>query len=365
MKQSPVFNALDRCIDGIIVAEPTGELLFINRTCVHILDLSISEIAGKNIAQILPGIEQINTVFLNGNEIAHEGRFIAKGIETKGLTASGSELPVEVTLSPMPCDGETLFLYILRDISKRREIEDQMDALQADMMHLARVSAVDEMGAALAHEINQPLTAAILYLSTLTRSTANGELDEKLRSLVDKAQKEAERASQIISRMRSFIEKRAPHKSEVSLNDIVDDAVELTLLGAQRVVDIVKIIPNDLPLVHADAVQIEQILVNLLRNAIEATRDTLTPRITITGQSDGNFVRIHVNDNGTGIPPLAVPDLFKAFASSKGNGLGVGLTISRSIAQNHGGDLTAHPGGEGVGATFTLLLPVTIHKPPS
>ena len=358
MDKTLAFNSLDSCIDGMVVTDQDGCVLFINRTTASVLNLAAETVVNGKITTLLPAVEQIRSVFLHDGEQGQEQRFLAKGIETKGRSASGCDIPLEVTLSPIDFNGKQLHLYILRDISKRREIEGQMDALQADMMHMARVSAVDEMGAALAHEINQPLTAAILYLSALTRGSSASELSEASRLLIEKAQKEAERASQIIQRMRSFIEKRTPHRAPVSLEFIMDDAIELTLLGTQRVVHVSKETDPDLPLILADAVQIEQVLVNLLRNAIEATRDLLEPKVTITAKTNGGFVRIEVNDNGKGIEPETMPNLFKAFASSKSNGLGVGLTISRSIVQNHGGELTVDPGGNSRGATFVLTVPV-------
>jgi two-component system sensor kinase FixL len=170
--------------------------------------------------------------------------------------------------------------------------------------------------------------------------------------------REAERAGGIIQRMRHFIEKRDPVRRLVDVNPLVDDAVELTLLGSRPGTRITREPGEDLPQVLVDPIQIQQILVNLLRNAIEATRNVASPEVRIATRSAGDGVLVSVEDNGSGIPPAEFEHLFKAFSSSKGAGLGLGLAISKTIAQTHGGDLLVDPGGAGRGACFTLRLPL-------
>jgi len=159
--------------------------------------------------------------------------------------------------------------------------------------------------------------------------------------------------------MRQFVEKRDPHRRPVDLNPLVADALELTQFGTRPgATRITRDFEADLPKVFVDPVQIQQIVVNLVRNALEAVRGRPEPEITITTGRTEKGIAIRVEDNGPGIRAEAVPDLFKAFSSSKNEGLGLGLAISNTIAQSHGGTVAVDPGGNGRGAGLTLTLPL-------
>jgi two-component system sensor kinase FixL len=215
----------------------------------------------------------------------------------------------------------------------------------------------------LAHELNQPLTALMLYLQAVERASARpdapNQIPENVLAILHKAVREAERAGNIIQRMRQFVEKRDPHRRPVDLNPLVEDALELTQFGTRPGSTKIKCdFEADLPKVFVDPVQIQQVLVNLARNALEAVRGQPEPEIIITTCRAQKGVAIRVEDNGPGIRAEAIPDLFKAFSSSKNQGLGLGLAISKAIAQSHGGTLEVDPGGKGCGARFTLSLPL-------
>jgi two-component system sensor kinase FixL len=158
--------------------------------------------------------------------------------------------------------------------------------------------------------------------------------------------------------MRHFVEKHDPVRRLVDFNALVDDAVDLTLLGSRPGARISRALADELPQVLVDPVQIQQVVVNLVRNALEAAEDYKTPDVRVTTMRTDNVVVLSVQDNGPGIDPQTASELFKAFGSSKGSGMGPGLAISRTIAQNHGGDLVVEPGGNGRGACFKLQLPV-------
>jgi two-component system sensor kinase FixL len=248
-------------------------------------------------------------------------------------------------------------------LRRRRESQQRFSEMQADMLRMARISAIDEMGAALAHELNQPLTALMLYLQAIERASnrpgagAGTALSPAVADILAKSLHEAERASTIVQRMRNFVEKREPMRRLVDLTPLVEDAVELTLLGSRRGTYIARALAADLPCVMVDPIQIQQIVVNLLRHAVEAVKDVRQPEIRIATRLVERAVALTVSNNGPAIPPEAVGDLFQAFGNAAGNGLASGLSISKTIAQTHGGDLTVEPGGNGRGASFTLSLP--------
>jgi two-component system sensor kinase FixL len=159
--------------------------------------------------------------------------------------------------------------------------------------------------------------------------------------------------------MRGFVEKRDPERRPVSMAPLIRECLDLVMLGdAHSGVKISAEIPDDLPEISADPVQIQQVLVNLARNALEAVRECKRRVVRVRAFTEGPDMIVSVSDSGGGVPPEVVPNLFRAFSGIKRRGLGLGLTISRSIAQNHGGDLSVEPLGEDGGAVFVLRLPL-------
>lgn len=354
---------LDTAVDGIILADDEGRILVYNKACERLFGYTAAEVRGESIKLIMPpDYAGEHDRYMSNYMTTGHRKIIGIGREVRGRHKDGTVFPVELSVGEAYTPDGHQFIGIMRDLRPRKEAERRLNQLQADLLHMARVSAMDEMGAALAHELNQPLTAVMLYLQAIGRSEAKdakagGGLSEVTRGILDKAVREAERAGNIIQRMRHFVEKREPERRAVDINPLVDDAVELTLLGHRRGTRIVRRFANDLPHVEVDAVQIQQIVVNLVRNALEAAKGCDQPEVRITTGMGNETVVMSVEDNGPGVPPEAMQNLFKAFSTSKRTGLGLGLAISRTIAQNHGGDLSVDPGGNGRGARFTLELP--------
>ncbi|HYF53106.1 MAG TPA: HAMP domain-containing sensor histidine kinase, partial [Salinarimonas sp.] len=216
-----------------------------------------------------------------------------------------------------------------------------------------------------AHELNQPLTAIMLYLQAVGREFGRAreaghtpEADERASAILEKARREAQRAGSIIQRIRSLVEKRGPERKSVDFNPVVDDAVDLTLMGQDRNVRVTRDYAADLPAVEIDPVQIQQVVVNVLRNAVEAVRGRENPAVIVSTSLDDRHLLLSIEDNGPGIPHDRLADLFQAFKTGKRSGMGLGLAISRTIAQNHGGELIVDPGGDGRGARFVVRLPL-------
>jgi two-component system sensor kinase FixL len=231
--------------------------------------------------------------------------------------------------------------------------------VQSQLVSATRISALDEMGAAIAHELNQPLTAIMLYLQAAKRRVMSEGDDIKLVEIVDKGVREAERASQIIQRMRRFVEKREPERRNIAVEQLMRETLELVTLGTSiEGVAFHVDIAEELPEVSIDPVQIQQVLINLLRNALQAVRQTTVREVGVTVFQRDRDLIVRITDSGGGVPPEMVPTLFKAFSGSKKGGLGLGLAISRSIAQTHGGDLAVESATAEGGAAFVLRLPL-------
>lgn len=362
MSEARLATVLDSAVDGIIVIDDQARILIFNQACERLFGYTAVEMLGRNVKAIMPPeYADEHDGYVSSYIAGGVKKIIGLGREVKGRHRDGTVFPIELSVGEAFSPEGRQFIGILRDVRPRQSVELRLNQLQADLVHMARVSAMDEMGAALAHELNQPLTAVMLYLQAIKRANDNhlddGMLPGTAGLIFEKALREAERAGNIIQRMRHFVEKREPKRRTLDLNSLVDDAVELTLLGSPPGTRVARTLAPDLPDVAVDPVQIQQVLVNLLRNAIDAVRASTAPEVNVATRLNGRMVELTVSDNGPGIAADTLPNLFTAFSSSKGDGLGLGLAISRTIAQTHGGDLTVDPGGLGRGACFTLHLP--------
>lgn len=362
VSEARLISVLDTAVDGIIVIDDKARILLFNRACEQMFGRRTADVIGSNVSVIMPpDFAAEHDGYVRHYLDTGEKRIIGIGREVRGQHADGTVFPLELSVGEAPTPDGRQFIGILRDLRARKQVEDRLNQLQAQLVHMTRVNAIDEMGAAIAHELNQPLTAVMLYLQAVARrlkaSPAGG--DEMTLDVLGRAVKEAERAGSIIQRMRQFVEKREPDRRPVSVNGLADEVLELAFLGSTGDgVEVRRGFATDLPDVEVDPVQIQQVLSNLVRNAVEAVKAAGGGWIRVATRRTDGAVAIDVGDSGTGIPDAAITGLFKAFTSNKRSGLGLGLAISRTIAQNHGGDLVVDPGGGGRGATFTLTLPV-------
>jgi two-component system sensor kinase FixL len=354
-------TVLDTALVGIIVVDAAGQILTFNKTAERLFGYHATELLGRDVRMLLPP----DYARQNENYVVHYlrsgvRRDLGKSRELKGLHRDGSTFPAELSVGEAVTAEGRQFVGIVRDLRPRHETEQRLNELQADLLRMARISAMDEMGAALAHELNQPLTALMLYLQAIERATSKAAagLPPVIGDIVQKAVGEAERAGSIIQQMRRFVEKREPLRRLVDLGSLAQDAIELTLLGHRPRTRVRRALARHLPRVLVDPIQIQQVVVNLLRNALEAAKDVERPEVRVGTGAAAGTVTFTVEDNGPGISADALPNLFKAFASLQDSGIGLGLAISKTIAQTHGGDLMVDPGGNGRGARFTLWLPV-------
>ena len=250
---------------------------------------------------------------------------------------------------------ERLFIGFLRDVSERRLFEQRLSRLHAN-----RLDTMADMATALAHELNQPLAAAANYLFTARHvlGSKSDAADATVDDALDKAQQQMHRAGQIITHLREFMARGEPDKIELSLHDLIKTTCDLIApsareAGAEMVLRLDATEDN----VLADRIQVEQAMVNLIRNAIEAMADTRERRLTISTALENGMIRADFSDTGNGLPASIKEELFTPFNSGKSDGLGVGLSIARTIIEAHYGSIwaEANPGG---GAKFSFTLPL-------
>ena len=247
------------------------------------------------------------------------------------------------------------------DITDRKVIEEQAARHQAELAHILRLETVNCLAAELAHEINQPLGAIANYANGLVARLRQGKINRP--AMLEAAEHiggQALRAGTVLQRLRGFVRKETPPRRLVDLNQLVESAAALVEPEARRLGVMVALrLGGDLPPVPADAIQVEQVIVNLVRNGLEAMSDDGAGReLTVVTSAGEGEVEVRVHDSGGGVPAIARERLFEPFFTTKAEGLGMGLSISRSIVEAHGGRLWVEP-FEGSGATFAFTLPVT------
>jgi two-component system sensor kinase FixL len=288
-----------------------------------------------------------------------ERRIIGVGRVVVGERKDGSTFPMELAVGEIVLEEGRFFTGFVRDLTVWQKTETRLQELQSELVHVSRLTALGEMASALAHELNQPLSAIGNYLigskMLMDRSDAS---QPEVKEAVDLAAKEVLRAGEIIRRLREFVSRGETERSVENLSKLMEEASALALVGAKEHGVRVRFqLSPEVDLVLVDKVQIQQVILNLIRNAvdamIESERRSLIASVEL---SDGDMALISVADTGSGIAPEAAEQLFRPFFTTKRNGMGVGLSICRTIVEAHGGRIWAEP-NEGGGTVFRFTVP--------
>ncbi len=246
------------------------------------------------------------------------------------------------------------------DVTDRVEAKDRIDRLQSEVAHMGRLNDMSRMVSALAHELNQPLTAAKSYMAAAHRLLEGNAAAGKADDAVVKASDQFKRAQAIIDRTRGFVSKAEVHKKAEPVAPLVEEAIALSQLDPRhRGVEVAASMADDLPPIHADKIQVQQVLLNLLRNAYEAMAsdgNCERPAVAVSTKVDGRNVAFAVSDNGPGLAPDVAARLFQPFTTTKSSGMGVGLSICRGLIESNGGKMWHEPGDRG--AIFSFTLPI-------
>jgi C4-dicarboxylate-specific signal transduction histidine kinase len=283
-----------------------------------------------------------------------------RDVEVDLRDKNGAYLKGVVAVETVDVGGEPCLITMIRDITEKQRAEQEVAMQRRQLAHLGRVALVGELSGALAHELNQPLAAILANARAARRMLDPGRFDpQELRSILDDIVADDRRAADVIRRVRALIRRDEAELQPVMLSDLVNDVLDLAHSDlVERMVAVTTVFAKDMPEIMADRVQLQQVVLNLIVNACDAM--THTPpderRITITTVDEGEVVHLAVADCGTGIRSDAVDAVFEPFVTSKENGLGLGLTICRSIVDAHGGRLYAS-NNDGRGATFHMVLP--------
>jgi two-component system sensor kinase FixL len=354
-----LHSILNTVPDAMITIDDRGVILSFSAAAEQLFGYAAAEVVGRNVSMLMPEPDSSrHDTYLARYRATEERRIIGNMRRVLGRRKDGSVFPHELYVGEASGGGRRIFTGFLRDLTAREEADARLTELQAELIHISRVSAVGTMATALAHELNQPLTAIANYVQTSAAVVAR-EGEQALTMVheaLEEAGREAIRAGAIVQRLRDFVARGELERIVITPRDLALQARELGAAGAAAGGISCEVeVAQELEPVLVDRVQIQQVLLNLIRNAMEAMGEMGS--IAIGANREGTMMRFSVIDTGPGIPPGKEEDLFEPFVSGKASGMGMGLAICRTIIEAHGGRMWCESVPEG-GAAFHFTVPV-------
>ena len=360
LREDHLRSILATVPDAMIVIDEQGFVQSFSTAAEMLFGYKSGEVIGQNVSLLMPSpYREEHDAYLQRYLTTGERRIIGLGRTVTGLRKDGSTFPMELAVGEMHPGTGRFFTGFCRDLTERHRTEARMQEQQQELLHMARFTALGEMASTLAHEINQPLTAITNYLKGSRRllEKSKDENASMLREAVEKAAEQALRAGDVIRRLRDFVARGESERQVQRLPTLIEDASSLALVGVREAdVRVTYELDPAAELVLTDRIQIEQVLLNLMRNAVEAMYGSPRRelRVVTTARHDG-MAEVGVIDTGPGLAPEVAAHLFQPFVTTKKQGMGVGLSICRTIVESHGGHIWAEsvPGG-GTAFRFTL-----------
>jgi two-component system sensor kinase FixL len=353
-------SILDTVPDAMIVIDERGIIQSFSTAAQRLFGYEPAEVIGKNIKIMMPSPYRENhDGYLARYLKTGERRIIGIGRVVVGERKDGSTFPMELAVGEMKSGDQRYFTGFIRDLTERQKTEARLQELQSELVHISRLTAMGEMASALAHELNQPLSAITNYMKG-SRRLLEQTTDERagvVRAAMDSAAEQAIRAGQIIRRLRDFVARGESERRVESMAKLVEEASALALVGVKdQGIHVRFQLSQSNDLVLVDKVQTQQVLLNLIRNAVEAMHDSPRRELLIsTIPAEDGMLLVSVADTGSGISPEVSDQLFRPFVTTKRQGMGVGLSISRTIIESHGGRIWIEP-NPGGGTVFRFTV---------
>lgn len=363
MAMSELQALLDAAVDAIIVIDDRGAISTFNAAAERLFGYAAAEVLGKPVDLLMPEpYHSEHKGYIDRYLATGEPRIIGVGREVVGRRANGETFPIALSVGEAHTPNGRRFVGIIRDLSAQRAAELRARSIEGRLAHVGRFDLMGEMAAGIAHEINQPLSAIATYAQAARRILEREQ--PATTTLIDvcrKIDEQALRAGRVIENLRKFIKKQDVRTESLDVNAVVKDIMNLVDADAHAEgIRVTTKYGNDLPLVRGNEIQLQQVLLNLTRNAVDAMRGSLNKHLGIlveTQKGPDGGVRITVADHGPGVSSHLGDAIFHPFVTTKREGLGVGLAISRTIVQSCGGTLTYGDNPAG-GAVFAVELPV-------
>jgi two-component system sensor kinase FixL len=358
-REAELRSIYDTAPDALIVIDEKGMMQTYSAAAERMFGWTPGEVLGRNVNMLMPAPYRAeHDGYITRYLTTGERRIIGVGRTVSGQRKDGSTFPMELAVGEIRGERGRLFTGFVRDLTERQQTQTRLQELQAELVHISRLTAMGEMASSLAHELNQPLSAIANYLSGARRLMARaGQEDQRILDALDRAGEQALRAGEIIRRLRDFLARGESERTVEPLAKLVEDACALALVGARESgVHVRYMFHSNLDRVVADRVQVQQVIINLVRNALDAMQGGAKRHLVVaTAPEAGVMARISVSDTGPGLDPAVAERLFQPFITTKPKGMGVGLSISRTIVEAHGGRIWCEA-NRGGGATFSFTL---------
>jgi two-component system sensor kinase FixL len=364
-RQAHLQSILDTVPEAMIVIDERGIMRSFSAAAVRLFGWSVEEAVGRNVSILMPSPYRAeHDGYLNRYERTGERRIIGIGRIVVGERKDGSTFPMELAIGEAKVGNDRFFTGFVRDLTERRTQERRVQELQSELVHVSRLTAMGEMASSLAHEINQPLSAITSYMRGAAMLLKQPELDRvRIREALDRAAQQALRAGEIIARLREFVAKGETQATLENPGTLLEEAAALALFGARDLgIHVTLRSEPDMPSIIVDKIQIQQVALNLIRNAIESMATQERRELSITVRSNNDAALFDISDTGHGIGQDVRDRLFQPFVSTKPEGMGVGLSICRTIVESHGGRIWAEPVIDG-GTRFQFTLPFAEQVP--
>ena len=357
-REAHLRSILDTVPDAMIVIDEHGIMSSFSKAAERLFGYTPAEAIGKNVKMLMPQpYRGDHDGYLARYLRTGERRIIGIGRVVVGERKDGSTFPMELSVGEMHSNEQRFFTGFVRDLSERQVAEARLQELQSELVHISRLTAMGEMASTLAHELNQPLSAIANYLKGSRRLLEANHEAGPIREALDKAAEQALRAGEIIRRLRDFVSRGETERRVESLPKLIEEASALALVGAkERDVRVRFVFDPAADLVLVDRVQIQQVLLNLMRNAVEAMAVSPRRELTLaTSAGEDGMIEVAVADTGPGLAEEVATQLFQPFVTTKRQGMGVGLSISRTIIDAHGGRIWAER-NTGGGTVFRFTV---------
>ena len=359
-RQAHLQSILETVPEAMIVIDASGTMQSFSAAAVRLFGWTTEEAIGRNVSLLMPDpYRSRHDDYMDRYLDTGEKRVIGVGRIVVGQRKDGSTFPMELAVGEARVGGSHFFTGFVRDLTERRDQERRLQELQSELVHVSRLTAMGEMASSLAHELNQPLSAIASYMKGSVTLLEGPEPDlSKLRNALGRAGDQALRAGDIIKRLREFV---AKGETEHTLEDparLMEEASALALVGVkEQDVRVDLRLARNVGSVIVDKIQIQQVALNLIRNALDSMVEAPRRQLEINVHADdAETIRISVADTGPGLDPEVRERLFQPFVTTKATGMGVGLSICRTIIEAHGGRIWADD-NVGGGAVFSFTLP--------
>jgi two-component system, LuxR family, sensor kinase FixL len=352
----------ETAVDGVILIDACGVVPMFNPACEQLFGYSADAVIGENVKMLMPQpYRHEHDRYITSYRATRDPKIIGIGREVIGLRKDGSTFPMDLSVGEARQDGESIFVGIIRDLTSRKRTEAELEQARAELVRVARVTTLGELTAAIAHEVNQPLTGLVSSGNACLRWLAGDVPNLKAaRGSVERMISAGSRAGEVIRRIRALVGKAPPLRDRLNINDAITEVIALIRGEIQRNrISLRTTLSTNVPLVLGDRIQLQQVILNLILNAMEAMSDVnpQSRELSVSSAIDGpNGALVSVRDSGTGLDGTVQDRLFEAFYTTKTHGMGIGLAVSRTIIQAHGGRLWAAPNVP-LGAIFQFTLP--------